>query len=157
MLGEFLIKEPKNAGARGIGKSGVAPVNPTPESLSLSKKERSETVFGEFLMNGSSPAGRTKNSCPDQLISKPETLVGDRRSKSTYEKPLNSEALLGEFLKDAPKHPPGSEKRIGRTDLPISEIPTLKSLELSKDESAEAQMLAAIKEEDPEKFEEIRK
>ena len=42
LLGKFLEKTPKNEGARGIGKSGVPPKNPTLIDLGLSKKESAE-------------------------------------------------------------------------------------------------------------------
>ncbi len=63
--------------------------------------------------------------------------------------------MLGDFLKDSPKHPPGPDKQdpfpIER-DLP----PTLADIGISYKESANAQELAEIQKEDPDTFAEVR-
>lgn len=38
-MGEFLKEMPKNEGARGVGKSGVPPENPTLADIGITKKQ----------------------------------------------------------------------------------------------------------------------
>lgn len=43
LMGEFLKRRPKNDGARGVGKSGVPPENPTLNEVGIGKKESADS------------------------------------------------------------------------------------------------------------------
>lgn len=52
---------------------------------------------------------------------------------------------MGEFLAVSPKAPAGRPSReIGRGERPITDAPTLAEIGISKDQSARAQKLAAL-------------
>ena len=69
---------------------------------------------------------------------------------------VDAMTLLGEYLKRAEKAPAGRPVKIGPTVQPISPPPTLAALNLTRNESSDAQALAALKVEAPTEHEEVR-
>lgn len=69
---------------------------------------------------------------------------------------IDAQRLLGEFLKQAPKAPPGRPSKNGSKQEPISKPATLSESGITKKLSANSQALATIAEVEPEAFEKVR-
>jgi N6-adenosine-specific RNA methylase IME4 len=82
--------------------------------------------------------------------------LGEQAIAHAHAIKIDAQGMLGQFLAEMQKHPPGRQPHIGPTDGPISEPLTIEELGLTKNLSADSQLLARIKEEQPEAFDEIR-
>lgn len=69
---------------------------------------------------------------------------------------IDAERMLGRFLKDAEKHPPGPPRKIDTTKESIYQPPSLADLGVSLKLSSESQALDRIAAERPKDFEAIR-